>query len=129
MNPHQKPTTCCTLLHRKPYSPATDQRVRRRLRGITDLPVPCLLVPEKLLNEIEVQCEGVRYQCETFHFSVYIFRYTEYYMIFVDVLCRFGHGPRAGFVVGHDDEAEALGTLRRAVDANRRVGDLAKPGG
>ena len=26
---------------------------------------------------IEVQCEGVRSQCETFHFSVSIFRYTE----------------------------------------------------
>ena len=29
------------------------------------------------LNEITVQCEGVRSQCVTFHFSVYIFRYTE----------------------------------------------------
>ena len=29
----------------------------------------------KLLNEIQVQREGVRSQCETFHFSVYIFRY------------------------------------------------------
>ena len=33
----------------------------------------------KLLNEIQVQCEGIRSQCVTFHFSVYIFRYTEYY--------------------------------------------------
>ena len=27
--------------------------------------------------KIQVQCEGVSSQCETFHFSVYIFRYTE----------------------------------------------------
>ena len=26
-----------------------------------------------------IQCEGVRSQCEIFHVSVYIFRYTEYY--------------------------------------------------
>ena len=30
--------------------------------------------------KIEVQCEGVRSQCVNFHISVYIFRYTEYYI-------------------------------------------------
>ena len=55
---------------------------------------------------------GDRCECVTFHFSVYIFRYTEYYMIFEVVLVR---------VVGGDARLE----VRHDVDQRRHETDNA----
>ena len=63
---------------------------------------------------------GVRSQCVTFHFSVYIFRYTEYYMIFVDVPLV-GEHHQAVVSLAADDTPDALRRLPQCVERQEVV--------
>ena len=62
------------------------------------MPLPSSPLSES--SKHEVQCEDVRSQCETFHFAVYIFRYTEYYInssyrpLYRPLSCVFPSAPR-----------------------------------